>query len=65
MASVAATGFGLTALCIGAERGWITAGEARDRVMSALRFLQRVAPQVRGFFLHFMDPTTGEPRMKF
>jgi hypothetical protein len=63
VASVAATGFGLTALCIGVERGWITASEARDRVMATLRFLERVAPQVRGFFLHFMDPTTGEPRL--
>ncbi len=63
VASVAATGFGLTALCIGVERGWIEPGEARDRVMATLRFLDRVAPQVRGFFLHFMDPDTGEPRL--
>jgi hypothetical protein len=64
VASVAATGFGLTALCLGAERGWISASDARERVMSVLRFIQRVAPQVRGFYLHFMDPSTGEPRLQ-
>jgi hypothetical protein len=63
VASVAATGFGLTALCLGVERGWITASDARDRMMATLRFLDRVAPQVKGFFLHFMDPSTGEPRL--
>jgi hypothetical protein len=63
VASVAATGFGLTALCLGVERGWITPADARERVMSVLRFLNRVAPQVHGFYLHFMEPSTGEPRL--
>ena len=63
VASVAATGFGLTALCIGVERGWINPSEASDRVLTAFRFLHRLAPQVHGFFLHFMDPATGEPRL--
>ena len=30
IASSAATGFGLTALCIGAERGWMARDEARE-----------------------------------
>src|ERR1700731_2006415 len=30
VASIAATGFGLTALCIGEKRGFISASEARD-----------------------------------
>src|SRR5215210_5568910 len=38
IASSAATGFGLTALCIGAERGWVARAEARRRVLTALRF---------------------------
>lgn len=66
-ASVAATGFGLTAYPIGAERGWVTRSEARERVLATLRFLWR-APQgtqpagatgYRGFFYHFLDPSTG------
>ena len=50
VASVAATGFGLTALCIGAERGWIRVDDARDRIVATLRFLRYEAPQVHGFF---------------
>src|SRR5579859_1314588 len=33
LGSIAATGFGLTALCIGEKRGFITHAEARDRVL--------------------------------
>jgi hypothetical protein len=67
-ASVAATGFGLTAYPIGVERGWASREEARARVLLTLRFLWR-APQgpepvgragYRGFFYHFLDPRTGE-----
>ena len=39
IASTAATGFGLTAICIGAEHGWITKKEAADRVRATLRVL--------------------------
>lgn len=59
VASVAATGFGLSALCAGAERGWISPGEARGRAKAALRFLLRSAPQEHGFFYHFLDMKTG------
>jgi len=38
-ASIAATGFGLTALCIGAQRGFIGSDEALERVFATLRFL--------------------------
>jgi hypothetical protein len=38
VASIAATGFGLTALCIAAERRWIKPAEARERVRATLRF---------------------------
>jgi hypothetical protein len=65
--SVAAVGFGLTAYPIGAERGWVTRVEARDRVLQTLRFLA-AAPQgpeptgrtsYKGFFYHFLDMKTG------
>jgi hypothetical protein len=65
--SVAAVGFGLTAVPIGAEHGWITRAQAAERVLVTLRFL-RDAPQgpnaegmtgYRGFFYHFVDMTTG------
>jgi len=62
IASSAATGFGLTALCAGAERGWVTRTEAVGRVLTTLRFFAGRAPQERGWFLHWMDAATGERR---
>lgn len=59
-ASIAATGFGLTALCIGAQRGFIASGEALERVFATLRFLWRKLPNHRGFYYHFANPETGE-----
>src|SRR5204863_6020216 len=39
VASIAATGFGLTALCIAQKRSFISLPEARQRVLATLRFL--------------------------
>jgi hypothetical protein len=58
--SIAATGFGLTALAIGAQRGFVPAGAALERVFATLRFLWRKLPHHRGFFYHFANPETGE-----
>ncbi|HLH08089.1 MAG TPA: glucoamylase family protein [Terriglobales bacterium] len=60
IASIAATGFGLTALCIGSQRGYISLPDARTRVQAALRFLWKKVPNHRGFFYHFADINTGE-----
>lgn len=66
-ASIAATGFALTAYPIGVERGFITRAQARSRVLATLRFF-RDAPQgpeptgrsgYKGFFYHFLDMRTG------
>jgi hypothetical protein len=59
-ASIAATGFGLTALCIGAQRGFIPADKALERVFATLRFLWKKLPNHRGFFFHFANPESGE-----
>ena len=59
-ASIAATGFGLTALCIGDQRGFIPTGAALERVFATLRFLWKKLPNHRGFFYHFANPETGE-----
>jgi hypothetical protein len=58
--SIAATGFGLTALCIGSERQYVSRLEARDRVIAALRFLYSKMPTHRGFFHHWADIRNGE-----
>jgi hypothetical protein len=60
VASIAATGFGLTALCIGEKHGFVSLPEARERVLTTLRFLWKELPQHRGFFFHFANLNTGE-----
>lgn len=60
MASIAATGFGLSALCIGDRRGYRKPAEIKERVRKTLRFLYRDLPHVHGFFYHFIDMETGK-----
>ena len=62
IASIAATGFGLTAICIGAEHGWITREEARQRVLSTLQFFATRAQDEHGWFYHWMDVGSGDRR---
>jgi hypothetical protein len=62
VASIAATGFGLTALCIGGQRGWITSAQARERTRNTLRFFANKAFQEHGWFYHWLDSKTGERR---
>jgi len=66
-ASIAAVGFALTAYPVGVERGYVTRKQARQRVLTTLRFL-RNAPQgpqtsgmsgYKGFYYHFLDMKTG------
>jgi len=60
VASVAATGFGLTALCIGSQRGFVSKSDALERLFIALRFLWKKVPHHRGFFYHFANINTGD-----
>lgn len=60
ISSIAATGFGLTGLCIGAQRGYGARGAIRDRVAATLRFVADRLPHEHGFYYHFVDMTTGE-----
>ena len=60
VASIAATGFALTALCIGQKRGYVSTQDAYARVLYTLRFLWKVMPNHRGFFYHFANVKTGE-----
>ncbi len=60
VASIAATGFGLSALCIAESRGYGKPAAIRERVRQTLRFLERQLPHERGFFYHFIDMETGE-----
>jgi hypothetical protein len=58
-ASIAASGFSLASLVIGAERGWTSRATAAERAASALKFLSG-AGQSHGFFFHFLDPVSGQ-----
>jgi hypothetical protein len=60
VASIAATGFGLTALCIGQKRGFVSLRDAHERALVTLRFLWKKMPTHRGFFYHFADLNSGE-----
>jgi len=59
--SIASVGFGLTAICIGIDHGWIPAATGRDRVLTTLKTFwnlpQGSSPQgcagYNGFFYHF------------
>jgi hypothetical protein len=62
--SIAATGFGLTALCVGAQRGWITRDAARKRIRITLDFFAARAPHEHGWFYHWLDVNSGERRWK-
>ena len=58
--SAAATGFGLSGICIAAERRWIRRDEARRRVLAVLRFYNEESFHMRGWFYHFVHGSTGE-----
>ena len=60
MSSVAATGFGLTGLCIADHRGYGKSAEIRERVRKTLRFVVNQMPHEHGFFYHFIDMETGK-----
>lgn len=59
VASIAGTGFGLTALCIGHNRNYADRAQIQARVAQTLNFLLNKLPQVNGFFYHFLDMNTG------
>lgn len=63
-ASIAATGFALTAWCIADARGWIPPGEALSRVRTTLRFTAENAEHERGWFYHFIGVRDGRRAWK-
>jgi len=61
VSSVAATGFGLTALCIADTRRFIPTNQAKKQVLTTLKFHLNSMPHERGFLYHFNDIETGQP----
>jgi len=64
IASIAATGFGLTALCIAHKRRYLDRTKVRQRVATTLRFLWEKLPHEHGFYFHFINARTGEREWK-
>jgi len=62
--AVGASGFGLMALLVGAERGFATRDEVANRVLRILRFLD-TADRFHGAWPHFLDGRTGRVQARF
>ena len=60
-ASIAATGFGLSCLCIAHNRGYADRNALHAQVLRTLRFHAEELPNEHGFFYHFNDVNTGKP----
>jgi hypothetical protein len=60
IASIASTGFGLTALCLAHQRGWQKAEEIQQRVHATLHFLHNRMPHEKGFYYHFVNTKNGQ-----
>jgi hypothetical protein len=60
MASIAATGFGLSALCVADKYGYLPHDQIVERVRTTLDWHLNKFPQVHGLFYHFTDIETGE-----
>ncbi len=57
--AIGGSGFGLMTLMVGAERGFISRGEAAARVLKIVRFLEK-AQRHHGAFPHWIHGVTGE-----
>jgi hypothetical protein len=66
-ASIAATGFGLSAICVGVDHGWVARSDAASRVLTTLQTFWN-GPQgpatsgtigYQGLFYHFLDMNTA------
>ena len=61
VASIAATGFGLAALPIGVEKGWITRAQGEERALKTLNFFASgLVEGKEGFFMHWVNWGTGK-----
>ncbi|MDR3038909.1 MAG: beta-glucosidase [Candidatus Adiutrix sp.] len=59
-AAVGGTGFGVAALVVGVDRGWIGRDQAVGRLLKITRFFrQNSRPEWRGAFPHWLDGRTG------
>jgi hypothetical protein len=60
VSSIAATGFGLTALCISDMKGYFPTDRLKKQVVTTLDFHLNKMPNEHGFYYHFNDVKTGK-----
>jgi hypothetical protein len=54
------SGFGLMAIIVGVERGFVTREAAAERMLKILTFLEEKAVRFHGAFSHWLNGATGE-----
>ena len=61
-ATIGGTGFGVSAIVVAVERGWITRGQAVERLLTLTRFLRdkTARKSLHGAFPHWVNGITGE-----
>ncbi len=59
-----ATGFGIMALIVGVDRGFITRDQGIERLIKVLDFLEK-APRYHGAWPHFLNGDTGQSMLVF
>jgi hypothetical protein len=57
--TIGGSGFGVMAIIVAVERGWVTREEALERLVRSLRVLMK-ARVYHGAYPHFMDGVTGD-----
>jgi hypothetical protein len=57
--AVGGAGMGMMAICVGAERGFVTRAQAAQRMLKIMTFLNEKADRFHGVWPHFVDGVTG------
>ncbi len=60
VASIASVGFGLSAVPVGVENGWISREEGYQRAVKTLETFLNNVEQTHGFFVHFVSMKDGK-----
>jgi hypothetical protein len=58
--TIGGSGFGVMAIVVGAERGFISRADAAERVLKILTFLETKASRYHGAWSHWLDGTSGK-----
>lgn len=64
LVALGASGFGIMALVVGSERGFVTREQATERMLKIVRFLSK-ADRFHGVWPHFLDGRTGKANAYF